>query len=338
VAASDHVINANEGSAVALAAGYHLATAQMPVVYLQNSGTGNIVNPLLSLADPTVYRIPILFVIGWRGEPGVPDEPQHEAQGRVMPQLLDALGLPYDVVGADTASIGDLVARIRRRMSDTGAPHALLVRKGTFAPYPSDDAPPKTVVPTRADAIAGVLDQLGPPDIVVATTGMASREVFAYRMAHGEGHERDFLTVGSMGHCSQIALGVAQRQSRRAVYCLDGDGSVLMHMGSLAVIGTQRPSNFKHIVINNGAHDSVGGQPTPARELDLFQIALACGYRSGEAVDGVNAVPEAVRRIRDAQGPAMLEIRVGSQAHTEAGRPTSTPADNKIAFMARLRT
>jgi phosphonopyruvate decarboxylase len=337
VAARDHVINANEGSAVALATGYHLATAEMPVVYLQNSGTGNIVNPLLSLADPAVYRIPILFVIGWRGEPGVADEPQHEAQGRVMPELLEILGMSYDVAGPDTGSIVELVARIRDRMTDTGAPHALLVRKGTFVPYASKDSP-ENGAPTRADAIGVVLHQLGPTDIVVATTGMASREVFAYRSAQGQGHARDFLTVGSMGHCSQIALGVAQRRPGDDVYCLDGDGSMLMHMGSLAIIGTQRPSNLKHIVINNGSHDSVGGQPTAARELDLFQIALACGYRSGEAVNGVSELPEAVERLRASQGPAILEIRVASRAHTDAGRPTLPPIDNKIAFMAGLRT
>ena len=330
----DHVIGANEGGAVALAAGYHLATGRLPVVYLQNSGTGNIVNPLLSLVDNAVYRIPILFVIGWRGEPGVADEPQHVSQGRVMPALLEALGLEHDVLDADT-DFGPLLVRVRREMVDSGRCHALLVRSGTFASHGSP-AKPSANGATRAEALAVVLSALSPKDLVVSTTGMTSREVYALRHERREGHGRDFLTVGSMGHCSQIALGVAQHATGRDVYCLDGDGAVLMHMGSLAIIGTQRAPNLRHVVINNGAHDSVGGQPTAARDLDLCAIALACGYRSAEAVQGVDGLTAAVERLRASPGPAMLEIRVASQAHTDAGRPATMPVDNKADFMAEL--
>ena len=334
VAPEDHVVNVNEGGAVALAAGYHLATGKLPVVYLQNSGTGNIVNPLLSLVDPAVYRIPILFVIGWRGEPGVADEPQHVAQGRVMPTLLDTLGLEYDVVDADT-DVAALLARVRHDMTDYGRCHALLVRKGVFSPYglrPGDGARGAT----RSEAISVILDALGPSDLVVSTTGMTSREVYAHRHERREGHRRDFLTVGSMGHCSQIALGVADHAPSRDVYCLDGDGAVLMHMGSLAVIGTRAPSNLRHIVINNGAHDSVGGQPTAAREIDLCAVALACRYGSAESIEGVDALPAAMERLRAATGPAMLEVHVASRAHTDAGRPATAPVQNKADFMAEL--
>lgn len=335
VPSDDHVINANEGGAVALAAGYHLATGQLPVVYLQNSGTGNAVNPLLSLVDPAVYRIPILFVIGWRGEPGVPDEPQHVTQGRVMPELLAALGLEYDVLDADVPDVRALVARVRAQMDDTGTSRALLVRKGTFSAY--DPAPPAGVDgATRSEAIAVLLEHLGPSDVLVSTTGMASREVYEYRQQHDEGHHRDFLTVGSMGHCSQIALGVAQHRPSRRVLCLDGDGAVLMHLGSLAIVGTQQPSNLRHVVINNGAHDSVGGQPTAAGAIDLCAIALACGYRSAESVSGVEELGDAMDRLNEAEGPALLEVRVASRAHTAAGRPTTTPAENKAGFMAEL--
>ena len=332
----NHVINANEGTATALAAGYHLATGNIPVVYLQNSGIGNTVNPLLSLVDPAVYRIPILFLIGWRGEPGVPDEPQHVAQGRVMPELLHALGLPYDVLEAETGDTRELLARIREQMVESGRSHALLVRKGAFAEYRSNGKPVDRAEATRADAIAGVLSRLSPSDLVVSTTGMSSREVYAFREARGERHQSDFLTVGSMGHCSQIALGVAQHAPTRNVWCIDGDGAVLMHMGSVAVIGTQKPRNFRHVVINNGAHDSVGGQPTVAREIDLCAVARACGYRGAEALEGVDGLAGAVDRLTAAVGPAMLEVRVASRAGTDAGRPTTTPVENKAAFMREL--
>jgi phosphonopyruvate decarboxylase len=335
--ASQHVINANEGSAVALAAGYHLATGRAPVVYLQNSGIGNVVNPLLSLADPAVYRIPILFVVGWRGEPGVPDEPQHVTQGRVMGELLTAIGLEYSVIGADIEHMGALFLRIRGRMADTGRSHVLLVRRGAFAPYaPRPDGAPVRPGPTRSDAIRVVMGEMDSSDMLISTTGMSSREVFAYREEHGEGHHRDFLTVGSMGHCSQIAMGVAQHRPSRLVYCLDGDGAVLMHMGSLAIIGSRKPPNLRHIVINNGAHDSVGGQPTAGLEIDLCAVARACGYFSAESVDDLEQLSAAMRRLRAAAGPAMLEVRVASQAHTDAGRPTTTPIENKNAFMEAL--
>jgi phosphonopyruvate decarboxylase len=336
VPAEDHVINANEGSAVALAAGYHLATGRTPVVYLQNSGTGNVINPLLSLADPAVYDIPILFIIGWRGEPGVPDEPQHQTQGRVMPDLLAAIGLDYDVIDAQTDDYAEIVARACEQMRSSRRSHALLIRKDTFAAYEprKRQAPEPTL--TRPEAIELVLEWLNADGVVVSTTGLTSREVFAYRERRDQSHHRDFLTVGSMGHCSQIAMGVAQHQPGREVICLDGDGAVIMHMGSLAIIGTQQPENLRHIVINNGAHDSVGGQPTAARQIDLSAVALACGYVHAESVASRDEVIRALERIRERPGPSMLEIRVASTPHTEAGRPTTTPPENKIAFMRAL--
>jgi phosphonopyruvate decarboxylase len=331
-----HVINANEGSAVALAAGYHMATGRIPVVYLQNSGTGNAINPLLSLADPAVYAIPILFIIGWRGEPGVPDEPQHVTQGRVMPELLTAIGLEYDVIAADQQDFDQIIERACARMRSTGRSHALLVRKNTFAPYRPRSADSSDRTFTRSDAIEVVLGHMAASDLLVSTTGMTSREVFAYRERRGETHDRDFLTVGSMGHASQIALGLAQHRASRRVVCLDGDGAVIMHMGSLAIIGTQRPANLRHIVLNNGAHDSVGGQPTAGGQINLAAMALACGYRHAEVADGREETEAAVDRVMDRPGPVMLEIRIASQPHTDAGRPTTTPVQNKTGFMNAL--
>jgi len=336
VPSDQHVINANEGSAVALAAGYHIATGRIPVVYLQNSGTGNVINPLLSLADPAVYAIPILFVIGWRGEPGVPDEPQHVTQGRVMPELLSAIGLEYDVIDADQQDFGRIIEGATQEMRGSGRSRALLIRKNTFAPYLPRAAGSGDAAFTRSDAVEVVLARMQPTDLLVSTTGMTSREVFAYREKQGEGHDRDFLTVGSMGHCSQVALGLAQHQPTRRVVCLDGDGAVIMHMGSLAIIGTQQPANFRHIVLNNGAHDSVGGQPTAARQIDIAAVALACGYRDAEAAHDREGTEAAMDRLMDRPGPAMLEIRVASHPHTDAGRPTTTPVENKAGFMNAL--
>ena len=321
---------------MALAAGYHLATGRTPVVYLQNSGTGNVINPLLSLADPAVYGIPILFIIGWRGEPGTTDEPQHVTQGRVMPELLDAIELDYDVIDAETDDYADIIGRACERMRSSRRSHALLIRRNTFAPYALRAKHDAELPLTRPEAIELVLANLEANDLVVSTTGVTSREVFAYREQRAEGHHRDFLTVGSMGHCSQIALGLAQHQPGREVICLDGDGAVVMHMGSLAIIGTQRPANLRHVVINNGAHDSVGGQPTAARQIDLSAVALACGYAHAESVSSRDQATAALGCLREQGGPSMLEIRVASDPHTDAGRPTTTPVENKLAFMKAL--
>ena len=335
VPAERHVINANEGSAVALAAGYHLATGRTAVVYLQNSGTGNAINPLLSLADPAVYAIPMLLIIGWRGEPGVTDEPQHVTQGRIMVELLNSLELDHAVL--DTQSdVASVVRNAADRISSTSRPYVLLVRKGAFAPYAVAERPAGGARFARPEAIEAIIRALEPDDLVVSTTGMTSREVFALRERLGQSHANDFLTVGSMGHASQIALGIAGQVRPRQVICIDGDGALLMHMGSLAIIGTQRPPNLKHIVINNGAHDSVGGQPTSGRSIDLVAIARACGYVRADSVADASGLDAALGRLRRETVLALLEIRCDSYPHTEAGRPTTTPIDNKHAFMQAI--
>ena len=336
VPASNHVINANEGAAVALAAGYHLATGRIPVVYLQNSGTGNAINPLLSLADPGVYAIPMLLLVGWRAEPGIKDEPQHVTQGRIQEALFDAIELPFDVIGPDSSDFDETIGSAVAAMTSDQRPRALLIRAGTFAEYGRSEHPFAELPMTRADAVRAVIDQLQPRDRLVSTTGMTSREVFQVREERGEGHDRDFLTVGSMGHASQIALGLAISRPETTVYCLDGDGAALMHLGSLAIIGTLRPPNLRHIVINNAAHDSVGGQPTAAGRMDLTAVARACGYPRAATVASEGDLSRELESLKDAPGLAFLEVRVASQARTDAGRPTIAPADNKEAFMSAL--
>jgi phosphonopyruvate decarboxylase len=267
----------------------------------------------------------------------VQDEPQHVAQGRVMTDLLDAVGLPYDILDSDSADYASIVAGAAVQIAATMRPRALLIRKGTFGQYTSTRAVAASLACTREEAIEAVLSVLRPDDLVVSTTGLTSRGVFAYRERQHETHARDFLSVGSMGHASQIALGLAAHQPRRRVVCLDGDGAVLMHMGSLSIIGTQAPANLTHVVINNGAHDSVGGQSTAARELDLAAIAAACGYPTTARAAETGDISRAVTRLLDAPRPSFLEVLVNSQPNSNPSRPTTTPIDNKTAFMNALR-
>lgn len=335
---SEHIIAANEGGAIALALGYHLATGKIPLVYLQNSGLGNIINPLLSLADREVYAIPMLLVIGWRGEPGVHDEPQHKKQGRVMLPMLEAMEISYSVLGPDLDHGERILKDALRHTEETGAPHALVIKKGTFKAF---DVTSSVKVRTaeanfqlsREDAIQQIIDVLEERDIVVSTTGMPSREVYEYRSTRNEGHQRDFLTVGGMGHASQIALGIAIQKSDRAVYCLDGDGALLMHMGALPINGSLKARNLKHIILNNGAHDSVGGQPTVALSVDLLGMARAAGYEYVVRVETPEELRSSLWSMKNVRGPCFLEIRVHCGGRKDLSRPATTPAQNKIAFM-----
>lgn len=335
-AADAHVITANEGNAVALASGHYLATGHPALVYMQNSGIGNAVNPLLSLADAEVYSIPMLLMIGWRGEPGVKDEPQHVKQGRVMEALLEAMEIPYVVLDADTADAAGVIAKACELMRERSMPVALLVRKGTFEKYKLKKDVATDYPMNREDAVQCVVDLLGDDDVVISTTGKTSRELYEYRAARGDGHGSDFLTVGAMGHTSSIAMGVTHGRPGKRTLCLDGDGSMLMHLGALAIIGQSGLDNFVHVVINNGAHDSVGGQPTVGFAIDVPTIARGCGYRQILTASSADEVKQAFGKLAGDNGPALLEIRVNKGARDDLGRPKSTPVENRDALMARL--
>lgn len=315
--AAAHVIAANEGGAVGLAAGYHLATGKLACVYMQNSGQGNAVNPLASLADPDVYSIPMVLVVGWRGEPGVKDEPQHVKQGKVTVTLFETLGVPTETLPDDGYAALELVERMVTRAKEESRPVALVVRKGWFEDYALKAKRPDIAAVQREAAIEEILADLPPDAVVVSTTGMISREVYETRVRRGEGHARDFLTVGSMGHALMIALGIAREQPKRPVVCIDGDGAAIMQMGNLAIAGRSGATNLTHIVLNNAAHDSVGGQPTVGGEIDLTAIAEACGYNT---VDG----------------PVFREIKVAKGARKDLGRPKEKPQVNKTLFMETL--
>ena len=328
-----HIIGANEGGCVALAIGYHLATGNIPLVYMQNSGLGNAINPLLSLADEDVYSIPMLIVVGWRGEPGVHDEPQHKKQGRVMLPMLDAMEVPYSVIGPELDRADTILKDTVFHTHKTNGPVALIIKKGTFKPFVCPQVEQPAFALSREEAIQQVIDILEEDDVLVSTTGMVSREVFEYRTKKESGHRRDFLTVGGMGHASQIALGIALQKHERRVFCLDGDGALLMHMGALSINGSLKPANFTHIILNNGAHDSVGGQPTVGLNIDVLGMARAAGYTNVFLAETRKELHSTLLDLKQSVGPGLLEIRVRRGARKDLGRPTTTPVQNKHAFM-----
>ena len=334
----NHIISANEGNAISIAIGYHLATKKVPLVYLQNSGLGNIINPLLSLADPDVYSIPMILLIGWRGEPGVNDEPQHIKQGKVTTDLLNVMKVPYEVLSSETTSeeADQIVKKIVRKAGNLNTPYALLVKKRAFESYKLklDKYYERDLF--REEVIEIIINELNPDDIVVSTTGVASRELFEYRTKKSQSHEKDFLTVGGMGHASQIALGISLFKKNRTVFCIDGDGALIMHMGALAVNANNAGDNFMHIVINNCAHDSVGGQPTVGDKIDIRGIATSAGYRWSKKVSTIEEIIKAIQEIIEVKGPALLEIQVKKGFRKDLGRPTINPKENKKSFMKFL--
>ena len=331
-----NIITANEGGALAMAAGYHLATGKVGVVYMQNSGEGNIINPLASLTDKEVYNIPALLLIGWRGKPGAHDEPQHVKQGKVTTGLLNVMGVNYDVLSQDEEKAAKQIQKAVATMQQTHEVYALVIEKGTFEDYKLQSVEKNDLTMTREEAIQNVAAALGEKDVIVSTTGMISRELFEYRTAMNQTHERDFLTVGSMGHASQIALGIAMEKADRKVWCFDGDGASIMHMGNMAIVASKHPKNYVHVVFNNGAHDSVGGQPTVGLKIDLPAIAKAVGYKSTYSVDSLETLKNILPTVTGAEGPVFLQVCVKKGNRKDLGRPTTTPIQNKKALMAFL--
>jgi phosphonopyruvate decarboxylase len=326
-----NIIAANEGGAIALGAGYHLATNKIPLIYMQNSGIGNAVNPLLSLADHQVYSIPMILLIGWRGEPGLKDEPQHIKQGRVTTKMLDSMEIPYSILD-ENSNFEEVIDKTVIACQVNSAPIAILIRKGTFETYKLQQNFVTPYELTREDALQEVLGFIPEKSIIVSTTGMLSRELFELREKLGQSHETDFLTVGSMGHTSQIALGIALAKPEKQVYCFDGDGSAIMHLGNYAIAGSLAPKNLKIIIFNNGAHDSVGGQPTVGHFIDFQKIAESLNLQYFGYVQDINGIKEALPKMVSSTKTALIDIRIKKGARKDLGRPTSTPIQNKELF------
>lgn len=327
-----HVIAANEGNAIALAAGYHLGTGKIPLVYMQNSGLGNAVNPLLSLCDPDVYSIPMIIVIGWRGEPGVKDEPQHVKQGKVQLDLIKALDLPYAIISKDEQDISAKITDGIELAVSENRPFVFVIKKGTFSKYGLESSSDEEIMMNREKALDIMLSQFPEDVIIVSTTGKTSREIFEIRERNREPHYKDFLTVGSMGHCSSIALGIAISNPGRKVVCIDGDGALIMHMGSLSTIGKLKPKNFYHILMNNQVHESVGGQATSARFIDILELVKANGYANVFFTDNEEGLISRIGEFMKETGPNFLEVKIKPGSREDLGRPTVKPVDNKKAF------
>ncbi len=327
-----HLIAANEGNAVALAAGYHLATGKIPVVYMQNSGIGNIINPVASLMNDKVYGVPCIFFVGWRGQPGIHDEPQHVYQGEVTIKLLEDMDIRTFVIGEETTE-DEVVAQLEQwqPLLEKGKQVAFVVKKGALE-FDGKVKYENTNGMVREDIIRHIV-AVSDIDPIVSTTGKASRELFEIREANGQPHSYDFLTVGSMGHSSSIALEIALKKSNLKVWCIDGDGALLMHMGALALVGANSPKNLVHVVINNGAHETVGGMPTVASQIDIVKIAKACGYPYAVSVDNFDSLDSELRLAKERSTLTLIEVKCSIGARADLGRPTTTAKENKNAFM-----
>ncbi len=330
-----HIIAANEGNCVALAAGYYLATGKIPVVYMQNSGEGNVVNPVASLLNDKVYAIPMIFIIGWRGEPNIHDEPQHIYQGEITIKLLDDMGIKNYIISKETTDDEVVEAMCDfQKILNMNRQVAFVIRKGALTNAPKVEYKNENTM-LREEIIQHIVRVSG-EDPIISTTGKASRELFETRVVYGQSHKYDFLTVGSMGHSSSIALGVALNKPEKKIWCIDGDGAVLMHMGAMAVIGTNKPKNLIHIVINNAAHETVGGMPTVAGNIDLVGVAKACGYPVAISVDNQSDLDFELKKAKERKELTFIEIKCSIGSREDLGRPTTTALENKRNFMDYL--
>ena len=338
-----HEVPANEGAAVGLAAGHYLAEKKPCLVYMQNSGIGNAVNPICSLIHEKVYQIPVLFFVGYRGEPGKKDEPQHVFQGEATIPLLNQLGISCDVIGSETSEeeMKEILDRAWTALDDR-KPYAVVIKKGTFEKenlesenrksdsYFGKDEP---YTMKREDAIGIFADHLNKEEVVVSTTGKISRELYEQLDARKGHHSQAFLTVGSMGHASMIALGYAKSRPDKRVYCLDGDGAALMHLGAMAFIGENHPKNFVHLVLNNRAHESVGGMATGAVHTNWKKVAESLGYMHAYSVKNEMELRLALDECCELSGPVFIEVKVALGAREDLGRPKESAKENGDQFM-----
>ena len=333
VSKKNHIIAANEGSAIAIASGYHLGTGKIPMVYMQNSGLGNAINPLLSLCDPKVYSIPILLLIGWRGEPGIKDEPQHIRQGEVQLDLLKTMNIPYEIISKGEESLDKKINKIINKVKKGNKPGAILVKKDTFKKHKSSFSNLNEKLMLRETSLNIILDELPSNSVIISTTGKTSREIFEIREQNNQGHSKDFLTVGSMGHCSSIAMGLALSRPDKKIICIDGDGAFIMHMGALSTIAKIKLKNYYHILLNNEVHESVGGQATGSKYINIPTIADANGFSKIVSIDKEKELKNRISSLIRTNGPNFIEIKIKAGSRQNLGRPTKNPINNSIDFM-----
>ena len=305
-----HIMAANEGNAIGIAAGYHMATGKIPVVYMQNSGIGNATNPLLSLTHRCVYGIPLILLIGWRGDPAIKDHAQHKKQGELTPVLMEDMDIPYQVLDEDDTVI-EKFQWAANKAKELNAPVALIAKKAILTQKEKKQEYAESPLMNREEAISAVLDVFGKDAIYLATTGRATRELHEQIMIHGFGHEIEFLNVGAMGHLSSIGLGLAVGAPDKKIVVFDGDAAAVMHMGSLATNGRYQPKNLIHIVLNNGVNESVGGQKSSGQVINLTAIAKDCGYETIPAfVESKEDLQKAVKQLADSNHLSFLDVHV----------------------------
>lgn len=332
-----NVIAANEGNAVGLASGYYIATDKPGCVYLQNSGLGNIFNPVTSLTNEEVYGIPVLYVVGWRGEPDVHDEPQHVFQGKITLQTLKLLNIKAFDIHKDITveKMSEIFNEISQRFLNRES-SALVIRKGALENKTKVQFSNHNTL-VRESAIKKIIECIPKESLITSTTGKISRELYENRELNGERHEKDFLTVGSMGHASSIALGQALSQKNKKIVCIDGDGAVIMHMGAMATIGAYEPVNLLHIVLDNSAHETVGGIPTISNKMDFVSIAKAVGYKEAYEVDNLNDLESVLKESVKKEKLIFIRVLVTIGSRENLGRPKEKPIDNLEKFKKNFK-
>ncbi len=329
----NHIIAANEGNAIALGVGYHLATNKIPMIYMQNSGIGNAINPLLSIVDEYSHAIPMLLMIGWRGEPNTKDEEQHKKQGEVTLKLLETIDVKYEIL--DISKIEVQIKKAYDYMKLNNKPYALVVKKNSFKDYKKENIKENKNLLKREKVLQIISKNIDCNSKIFSTTGKTSRELFELRTTQQQGNENDFLNTGGMGHTSSIALAYALRTPQKNVYCIDGDAAVLMHLGSLAINASLNIHNFNHILINNGAHESVGGQKSVGFDIDFLNIAKGAGYKNVFYAEKEAEIKDALKYLKNNDGPNFLEIKVNCGSRNDLGRPNINAIERKKLFMLK---
>ena len=331
-----NIVPCNECEATAIATGYYLATKKIGVIYMQNSGFGKTINPLTSLCDPDVYSIPVLLLIGWRGEPGKVDEPQHKKMGKVLLPLLETLKVPYNVLEPDVNQIENDCKKALIYFKNNQGPYAFIIRSNFFENYPMKDKVQFNYELVRDEVINLILDNASESDIIVSSTGYISREVYEYREARKKDHNKSFYNVGSMGCACSIGLSIALQKSDRRIIVLDGDGAIIMQMGAFTTIGKYSPSNFVHIIFDNNAHESTGGQPTNSATVNFVKIALAANYKRGKEIKTKKDLIDAIPEIKSEKGPIIFVIKIKMGTKPNLKRPEKSPIELKQDFIKNL--
>ncbi|MCX6583103.1 MAG: phosphonopyruvate decarboxylase [Candidatus Aminicenantes bacterium] len=330
-----HVIAANECEAMGIAAGYYLAHREPALVYMQNSGFCKTLNPYTSMLSEDVYGIPALLLVGWRGEPGQKDEPQHKMMGRIMTDLFKVMEIEYSVLEesqweSQLTSARDYLNRRRR-------PYIIAVKSKLFAEFKSPQKEESRAAMTREEALNIIVENTSHRAVFISTTGKTSRELFEIRQQKGQTHGSDFYTVGSMGCASAIAFGVGLAESDREVFILDGDGAAIMQLGTMATIGHYKNPRLKHIILDNHAHESTGGQPTVSAGIDFIAIGRACGYENVAAVDNAADLKKSLQALENNGQLSLLAVQIKKGSRSDLGRPTTTPQENRDAFTGYFR-